>query len=216
MEVETTPAIPLWINGHAYLTVAAAFYEVRNPLTGEVLRRTPLCDASVAQHAVATARAAAAAWAAQRPGARAALLGALADALSGYAGHFTALLAEETGEPAAAVAEVAQTVALLRGELNPVSVESTGRDGVQNTAPVAAIVGAASAPLYGVLRLAVPALLAGAAVIVKPNPATPSALYALAELTARYRFPDGVFSVVQGGEAAVDGLRAGDVRMVFA
>ncbi len=212
--VEATPAIPLWINGHAYLTVAAEFYEVRDPLSGEVLRRTPLCGAGVAQHAVATARAAAAPWAAQTPGARAALLGALADALSGYAEHFVALLAEETGAPASAAAEVAQTVSLLRGGFDPLPAETVGEDGAQNAAPVVAIVGGASAPLYGALRLAVPALLAGAAVVVKPNPATPSALYALAELTARCRFPGGVFSVLHGGEAAIEGLRGAGVTML--
>ena len=215
-QVEATPAIPLWINGHAYLTVAAAFCEVRNPRTGQVLRRTPLCDASVAQHAVAAAQAALAGWAVQTASARAALLGALAAALSGYAGHFAALLAEETGEPAAAAAEVTQAVALLRGDLAPQAAESAGPSAAQNAADVVGIVGASSAPLYGPLRLAVPALLAGAVVIVKPSPATPSALYALAELTALCHFPGGVFSVVHGGEAAVEGLRGAGVRMLFA
>lgn len=215
-QVKATPAIPLWINGHAYLTVAVAFYEVCNPRTGELLRRTPLCDARVAQHAVAAAQAASAAWAARTASARAALLGALAAALSGYAGHFAALLAEETGDPAAAAAEVAQAVALLRGDLAPQAAASAGPSAAQNAAHVVGIVGTSSAPLYGPLRLAVPALLAGAVVIVKPSPATPSALYALAELTARCHFPGGVFSVVQGGEAAVDGLRGAGVRMLFA
>ena len=42
-------AIPLWINGHAYLTLAPAFLDVRNPASGEILRRTPLCGADQAR-----------------------------------------------------------------------------------------------------------------------------------------------------------------------
>jgi succinate-semialdehyde dehydrogenase / glutarate-semialdehyde dehydrogenase len=216
-QVEAAPVVPLWINGHAYLTVPAAFYEVRNRRSGEVLRRTPLCDAGVAQHAVAAARAVQAAWAAQSRGARAALLDALAAALSDYAGHFAALLAEETDEPATAAAEVAQAVTLLRGEMNAQAARSASLGMTQDAArgaPLVGIVGAASAPLYGALCLAVPALLAGAVVIVKPSPATPSALYALAELTARCHFPGGVFSVVQGGESAIEGLRGAGVEML--
>jgi succinate-semialdehyde dehydrogenase / glutarate-semialdehyde dehydrogenase len=213
-EVDVVPAIPLWIDGHAYLTVAPAFHEVRNAQSGEVLRRTPLCDASVAQHAVAVAQAAAAAWAAQAPGERDALLVALADALSGYASHFAALLAEETGAPVLAATDVAQAVALLRGTEPPAAYEAVGASA--GVTPVTCIVGAASAPMYGALRLAVPVLRAGGTVIVKPDPATPSALYALAELTARCGFPGGVFNIVHGDAAIADALRALGPRILFA
>ncbi len=209
--VDEAPAIPLWINGHAYLTLTIDFHEVRNPRTGEVLRRTPLCDARAAQQAVAAAQAALPAWAALAPGARAALLDALAAALAGYATHFSALLREETGAPAAAAAEIAQSVALLRGEAGAgLAGESPG------VAQAVGIVGTAAAPLHGALRLAVPVLRAGGVVIVKPDPATPSAPYALAELTARCGFPGGVFNVVHGAEAAVAGLREAGLRMLFA
>lgn len=215
-EGDAAAAVPLWINGHAYLTVAASFYDVRSPLTGVVLRRTPLCAARVAQQAVAAAQAALAPWAAQRRSARATLLGALAEALSGYADHFAALLAEETGQPAAAAAEVEAALVLLRGAPAAEAVASAVQSAAGQGARLVGIVGAAAAPLCGPLRHAVPALLAGAVVIVKPDPATPSALYALAELTARCQFPAGVFSVVHGGEAAVDGLRGAGVEMLNA
>jgi acyl-CoA reductase-like NAD-dependent aldehyde dehydrogenase len=198
-------AVPLWINGHAYLTVPAAFHDVRSPLGGEVLRRTPLCGARAAQDAVAAARAALAPWAAQSAAARAARLAALAVALDSYAGHFAALLAEESGAPGSA--EVEAALALLRRAPDPAACPS---------ARIAGICGSAASPLYGPLQLAVPALLAGAVVIMKPDPAAPSALIALAELTGRCEFPGGVFSVVHGGEAAVDGLRAAGVEMLNA
>ena len=48
-------AIPLWINGHAFLTVTESFYNVTHPTTGESLRRVPLCGASEATAAVTAA-----------------------------------------------------------------------------------------------------------------------------------------------------------------
>jgi acyl-CoA reductase-like NAD-dependent aldehyde dehydrogenase len=197
LQADEPLAIPLWINGHAYLTMAPAFVDVCNPVSGEVLRRTPLCGAGEAQQAVAAAQAALVRWAAQPASARAAVLAAVGDALAGYAGHFAALIAQESGkEAAAADAEVAAAIALLRSDV------------ADDSAGVVGIVGASASPLLAALRLAVPALLAGAVVVVRPAPETPSALFALAELSSRCALPGGVFSIVHGGQAAVDGLRA--------
>jgi len=197
-------AIPLWINGHAYLTLAPAFLDVCNPLTGQRLRRTPLCGAGEARAAVAAASAALPAWRALSGAARAALLTALGDALAAYGDHFAGLIGEETGEDVARVAaEVAAAVTLLR---SPPTGDALG---------VAAIV--ARAPLLACLRLAVPALMAGATVVVRPPPRAPSALFALAELTGRCGFPPGVFNVLHGDEAAIDGLRNGaPISLLFA
>ena len=202
-------AIPLWINGHAYLTLAPAFQDVRNPLSREVLRRTPLCGAAEAQKAVEAAHAALPLWCAQPATARAALLVAVGEALAGYAGHFARLIVEETGkEQLAAEAEVSKAVALLCGSLTASAPAAAG---------VVGIVGSAAAPLLDPLRLAVPALMAGAVVVIKPDPEMPSAIFALAELTGRCAFPGGVFSILHGAEAAVDGLRAVEgVSLFFA
>ena len=199
-------AIPLWINGHAYLTMAASFFDVRNPKTGAILRRTPLCGPDVALKAVAAAQAALPQWTGQSPAARAALLAAVGEALAGYAGHFAQLIVDETGrEPDLAVAEVSDAVALLRGAAS--AADSSG---------VVAVVSDDTAPLLGPLSRAVPALLAGATVVVKPSPKAPSPIFALAELTARNGLPDGVFNVLQGDEAAVEGLSAaGDVSVLL-
>ena len=55
-ESDDVLAIPLWINGRAYLTMAPAFFDVRDARSGQVRRRTPLCGASEAQTAVASAQ----------------------------------------------------------------------------------------------------------------------------------------------------------------
>jgi len=192
-------AIPLWINGHAYLTMAPAFFDVRDRRTGQIRRRTPLCGTDQALTAVASAQAALPAWAALTVAARATLLVPLAAALAAYAEHFAGLIAEETGKDAAAAsAEVEQALSVLQAAA--AGCTATGGSGV------VAVVCDDQAPLLGPLQLAVPALLAGATVVVKPSPKAPSAAFALAELTARNGFPGGVVNILHGDLAAVEGL----------
>ena len=82
---EDTLALPLWINGHAYLTMADAFLDVINPKTGELLRRTPLCGADAAGKAVAAAQAALPKWALDPDEQREAKLLPIADARTKHA-----------------------------------------------------------------------------------------------------------------------------------
>jgi acyl-CoA reductase-like NAD-dependent aldehyde dehydrogenase len=201
---EGPKAIPLWINGHAFLTVADNFYEVVNPATGEALYRVPLCGAAEALEAVTAARGTQPGWAALTPESRQAYLNALAEALDRYTGHFAKLLRDETGfAEAEALAEVAAAVAALRG----VSVGQTG---------VVAIVVDATRPLAGFAEAAAPALRAGASVIVKPSPKAPSAVFALCELSARAEWPGGVLNLMQGDSAAISGLCAAAIdRLVY-
>ncbi|WP_291993352.1 aldehyde dehydrogenase family protein [Candidatus Accumulibacter sp. ACC003] len=196
-------AIPLWINGHAYLTMAPSFFDVCDPRSGQVKRRTPMCGAAEALTAVDAAQAALPDWAARTVGQRAALLAALADSLAEYEEHFAGLISEETGQEATlAAAEVAAVLRLLRAAASDPQAATTGGAGV------VAIVSDDSAPLLGALRHAIPALLAGATVVVKPSPKAPSAVFALAELSASSAFPGGVFNVLHGDLAAIEGLCA--------
>lgn len=197
LQLDDPLAIPLWINGHAYLTMAPAFLDVRNPADGKILRRTPLCGADAAREAVAAAQAALVPWAAHDAALRTALFTAVGEALAGYADHFARLIAEETGKDGdAAAAEVDTAVALLRAAV------------AGNASGVLGVVGDTAMPLLVALQHAVPALMAGATVVICPCPEAPSALFALAELTGRCGFPGGVFNILHGDEAAVEGLRA--------
>ena len=94
------PALPLWRDGHAYLTVTPAFLDVRNPRSGEVLRRIPLCAADEAHKALASAQAALAAAA--------------------MAGGSTVVVRPAPQAPSAllALAELASSCALPPGVLN--------------------------------------------------------------------------------------------------
>lgn len=200
LQADDPSAIPLWINGHAYLTMVPAFLDVRSTHTGEILRRTPMCGVAEAVAAVDSALGALAWWCSFAVEERAILLAAVGDALSGYAAHFCQLIVEEAGKTElAARDEVAESVALLRGA--HVMSQQSG---------VVAAIGSASHPLSSALVLAVPALMAGAAVVVRPSPETPSALFALAELTGRCGFPAGVFNILHGGDEVVSALGSMD------
>jgi acyl-CoA reductase-like NAD-dependent aldehyde dehydrogenase len=202
---EGPKAIPLWINGHAFLTVTDAFFDVTNPATGEALRRVPLCGASEAAEAVGAAQAAQPAWAMMGMPARRLCLAVLGEALDRYSGHFAKLLMQDCGfDEARAFAEVAEAVAALSGPM----VGETG---------VFGLVLDASRPLAGLAEVIAPALMAGATVVVKPSPKGPSAAYALCELSGRADWPAGVLNLLQGDTAAIEGLCAAGIdRLVYA
>ena len=188
-------AIPLCINGRAYLSLPNTFLTVYNPLNQQVLRRTPLCGAAEARAAVTSARAAAGAWCALPCTQRVDFLRALAAALDTFVPHFAQLIHEESGQDAAIVdAELQAVLALLRAP----AVMDLARAAPSNAHAVQIFCGAPEQPLLSALQAAIPALLAGACVIVRPAPETPSALFALAELTGRCAWPAGVFNIVHG------------------
>jgi len=203
-EPEGPKAIPMWINGHAFLTMTDAFFDVTNPQTGEAIRRVPLCGAAEALEAVGAARAAQPAWAMMGMPARRVCLNNLADKLDGYAGHFAKLLMLEGGfAEERAAAEVADAVAALRG----VTVGQTG---------VLGVVVDAARPLAGFAEAVAPALMAGATVVVKPSPKAPSAIFALCELSARAEWPAGVLNLLHGDTAAIEGLCVDGVdRLIY-
>jgi len=201
---EGPKAIPLWINGHAFLTAADSFYDVTNPATGEAIRRVPLSGAAEAAEAVGAALAAQSIWAEMGLQARRVCLGNLADALDRYTGHFAKLLLAESGaDEATATAEVQAAVEALRGA----SVGETG---------VIGVVLDATQPLANFARTMAPALMAGASIVVKPSPKAPSAIFALCELSSRAEWPAGVLNLLHGDTAAVEGLCASGIdRLVY-
>jgi len=196
LEAENPPAVPLWINGHAFLTLPPAFHDVKNPDNGTVIRRTPLCGPAEAMMAVDSARRSLDAWETASTEFRTGLARKLSDALATYATHFSRLIAEETGKSAvAADKEVARATEWLR----------TAQAGT--VTGVIGIVGNASNPLLGTLLQATPIWLAGGATVILPAPQAPSSPLALAELSGRCDFPPGVISILHGSDRALEGLR---------
>ena len=197
LQTDNYPAIPLWINGRAYLTMTPGFADVTDMATGKVVRRIPLCGASEVAHAVAAATGAVPDWVASGLACRAEALGRLGEALTAYAPHFAQLLAAESGmSETLAGSEVCAASEALRQP---------------PTGPYAGVVAACAdkhIPFSCHVRLLAAALNAGAAVVVRTPPEMPSALFALAELSGRCAFPAGVLNVIHGGEATAQALRA--------
>ena len=95
---EGPKAIPLWIKGHAFLTVTDNFLRCRQSAVGEALYRVPLCGAPEAAEAVASARNAQAAGGAGTA-ARQAALAALAAALDAMPGTLRNCCGRKPGSP---------------------------------------------------------------------------------------------------------------------
>jgi len=190
------PAIPLWIGGHAFLTMARDFAEVRDAGNGEVIRRVPLCGDAEIDAAIEAASAVAPTWAARTLPERQALLQALASELARYADHFAGLLRQECGcEAAAAAGEVAAAISTLAaGEIGD--------------AGMLALAVGRETPLVTLARQLALIARAGGTVICKPDPATASAVLALCELTARAGWPAGVVNLVHGDHAVWQALAA--------
>lgn len=196
---ESAPAIPLWIGGHAYLTMpAGGFFDLRGPDGVEVLRRVPLCGPDAVESAVAAAlRALSVDWPTE---ARDALREQLAGLAQRFADHLAGLVRSECGPDFAATAEVAAFAARLA----PPSVPPATMAGAP--AAVLAVVGLADAPLAAIAAAALAALARGDAVILKPSVRCPSAALAFAEMATRAGLPDGRLNVVHGDDAVIDAL----------
>ncbi len=194
---EGPQAVPLWIDGHPYLTLGHGLLDVVNPVTGIALRRVPLSGADEAAVAIGAARAAGSDWAARSPAERQSLLSALAQALAGLADHFAGLVGEETGADEAVVA--AEIAAVVAGLEHP---------GTRGSSGVTVVIGDAASPLGSVALPVAEALAAGGTAVIKPSPRAPGAAYAFCELSARAGLPPGILNLVQGDEAAVEGLCA--------
>lgn len=197
---DAPPALPFWIDGRAVLSLGERLVDVQNPRQEPVLRRVPVCDAAVAQRAVAAACAAQPAWAALDPALRQGVLAALATALAGYAPHFTRLLGEDAGLTATAAAE---DVARAEQALLALPAQAP-------LSPVCALLPAADdpAPFSDAVRRLAMALNAGSAVLLLSSPCVAAPLLALAELAARSGVPAGVFNLVHGDAMSARALQA--------
>lgn len=185
---ETVYAIPSWINGRAVLEAARQFHEIRNPLTGVVVRRAPLCGQASLAEALRSARAGLSSWADMGESGRGQRLSSLGDALQGVAEHVAALIAEDSGVD----------VPRSKGELERL-VEGLRRPPRGQSRRVMVLSGAGR-DLVTFAESAIEALAGGAALVVFPSLQCPSAWLALAELSAQCGFPPGVLNILYASE----------------
>ncbi len=191
-------AIPMWLNGRAYLKLARDYCDVVNPSNGEILRKTPLFGPAEVADALQSAKQGLSAWLLLGKFERERLLTSLGDALSGLRAHFSGLIVEETGKDVAvAERDVDEMVSCLR---KPAMVAVAGS---------VAVIADSPALLRTVIQV-VSALAAGAVVVISPLPRSPSVLFALAELSSRCGFPAGAINVVCLGDAGRACLRGSE------
>lgn len=190
------PALPMWIDGHAYLLMAEQFHAVLNA-KGQTVRRVPLYGDDAVAIAVASTTKAIESWRALPVEVRENCFQALHELLARYRGHLCTLLEDEAGlSHELAERELDQALAAISGRLS-VLHEVTG---------IAGVAGDSLAPLAGPLSCAVEALAAGWGVVLKPSPKAPSALFASAELFTRAGFPNGLVNCIHGDEQAMRAL----------
>lgn len=197
---EGPSALPLWINGHAFLTMVTQFHNVTNPTTGIALRCVPLCGADEVSTAIEASQAIETDWAAQSPAERQAIVRQLGEQLNHYAPHFAKIIIEETG--------FTQTEADHELFCAVAACQETRFDDSATPPGIVAILTDGENPLAAPLGKITQALVNGHCVLIKTSVKSPSALYAVAELTARVGLPGGVLNLIHGEEEAVKALAA--------
>lgn len=201
---EGPSALPLWLNGHAFLTVSDRFYDICSPSTGQALRRLPACGPDEVSLAIHAAQHSASVWLETPPEKRLHVLQTTAELLEKYAAHLSKLLIEETGISAEQAAQelLSAASALKRPATSP-------SQGIQ------VITYDATAPFAGPAAHIAAALAAGLCVIVKTSIKAPGTLFALAELLTRSELPAGVIGILHGEEETLTALAAAQELNAF-
>jgi succinylglutamic semialdehyde dehydrogenase len=184
----------------------------RDPSTGAVVWRGRAATPEECDRAMRAARAAFPAWSRLDQGARDEIARAYAARARERAGELAAAISAEVGKPpweAAAEAElVAAKVEISIEALASRRSEFAAGPAVTRFRPhgVCVVLGPYNYPAHLPNGHAVPALLAGNCVVLKPSEHAPSVAELMAGLWAEAGLPEGVLAVVQGGRAVAGAL----------
>ena len=189
----------LWIAGS--FREGPAQVEIRSPFTGEVVTVADQADAALMEEALAAAKAAARPFREVSRYTRSRLLQAMAKHIAERRQDFVSAIVDEAGKPVTlADAEVSRALSTFSigadeakrygGEVFPVDIEASGRAydmGFSTLVPRGPVLAITpfNFPLNLVAHKVVPALAAGAPILVKPAPQTPGAVALLAEVFAK-------------------------------
>jgi acyl-CoA reductase-like NAD-dependent aldehyde dehydrogenase len=209
MAVATQREYGLHIGGETVESAAGEVRELHEPATGELLARAAMGGQADVDRAVEAARAALdGAWG-KTPGTeRSRLLHALADAITANRKELAELESRNVGKAISSVkAEIAgatenfryfaSATASIAGRSNPVGGSLLFYSQKEPVGVAAQIVPWNYPLLMATWKLA-PALAAGCAVVLKPDPLTPLSVLRLADLAAEVGFPAGVINIVPG------------------
>ncbi|MFF8259482.1 aldehyde dehydrogenase family protein [Streptomyces virginiae] len=206
----------MYIDGAWRPAVGTGRIEVVNPADGQVIAQVPAGNEEDVDAAVRAARAALPGWAATPPAERAALIGALRDALQARKGELTQTVTAELGAPLgfAKAVHVGSSIAVVSSYIE-LAASYAFEERIGNSTVLMEPVGVVGAitpwnyPLYQVVAKVAPALAAGCTLVLKPAEDTPLTAQLFAEAVHEARIPAGVFNLVTGtGPVAGQALAA--------
>ena len=227
MATATTDALQvrdrLYIGGEWVTPAGTATIDVVDPTHEEVVATIPDGTAEDIDRAVAAAGAAFEPWAAVSPFDRAALMEAVAAALTARQDELAALIARELGMPIGLAKMIQAGLPIATFASMPAVAEQIAwEEQVGNSTIVlepAGVVGAITPwnyPLHQIAAKVAPAMTAGCSVVLKPSEVVPLNAFVLAEAIAAAGVPPGVFNLVTGtGPVVGEALAAHpDVDMI--
>ncbi|MEV7446315.1 aldehyde dehydrogenase family protein [Streptomyces sp. NPDC091204] len=206
----------MYIDGAWRPAVGADRIEVVNPADGQVIAEVPAGTAEDVDAAVRAARAALPGWAATPAAERAALIGALRDALQARKGELTEAVTAELGAPLpfAKAVHVGGSIAVT-ASFAEMAASYAFEERIGNSTVLLEPVGVVGAitpwnyPLYQVVAKVAPALAAGCTLVLKPAEDTPLTAQLFAQAVHDAGIPAGVFNLVTGtGPVAGQALAA--------
>jgi len=216
-ELMTTSAkIKHYINGRLTDTAGGRQQDVFNPATGEASAQVVLASDADVQAAVATAKAAAPAWADTAPLKRARILFKFKDLIEKHHDDLAAAITREHGkvfsDAKGEVTRGLEVVEFACGVPQLLKTQFTdniggGIDNWNLRQPLGVTAGITpfNFPFMVPMWMAPVALATGNTFILKPSERDPSPSLMVAELLQQAGLPDGVFNVLQGDKLAVDG-----------
>ena len=190
--------------------------DVHTPVTEDVIGSVPECTAADVENAVERARAAQPAWERRSAAERSAIVERFADLVTDRHERLLDVVQLETGKARShAVEEILDvpvscsyyadaTPSLLADERRTGAVPlATDARVTHDPVGVVGVISPWNYPMTLSMADAIPALLAGNAVVCKPDERTPFTALALAELLAEAGLPADLFQVVTGEGATV-------------
>lgn len=216
---QSVEVVPVFSGGEWRTPDTDRFEDVYNPSTGEVIARTPLCDAAATDQVVQAAVAALPGWAETPVVERARVMFRLHKLMLDNFEQLSALVTREHGKTLAeARAEVNRGIemvefacgipSLINGEILPNIASGVDAECVRHPVGVCVGITPYNFPNMVPLWMFPVALTCGNTFVLKPSEKVPLSSIRLAELLAEADLPRGVFNVVHGDRTCVETLLA--------
>lgn len=213
----------LYINGEWVTGASGEFIDIENPYTREVIAKVPRGNKADVDKAVQAARMAFQAWQYTTVAERATLMKKVVQGLEDKRELLVETITEELGSPYKVSREVHVDPFILEAE-NYVKIaenyqyEKRLENSIVRREPIGVVGGLTpwNFPLEQIEKKAIPALLAGNCIVLKPSQMTPLTAYILTEIIDKAGFPSGVYNLVtgRGGEVGNELAKHPQVDMI--